>query len=236
LSPGNRRGTFPGGSLGWRVSQENFFKNSSVAKVWTDFKLRGSYAQVGNVDIGNYPYAGTYLPYLYGAQAAIGYSQFGNALLRYETSKKEDYGIDLGFFDGRITVSADYYRNLVDGLILGVQTPPSDGVPLNQYNANVGTLYNKGFELVVTTQNINRQDFSWSTSLNFSTNVNKVTALDANNTPLYPTYLGGSYTVTKVGESISSLYGYDYQGVNPANGNPLYKKIDGTIVQGDINT
>ena len=234
LSPGNQRGLFPGGSLGWRVSQEDFFKNSAVASFLTDFKLRASYAQVGNSDIGIFPYAGTYSPVQYGLQPGIGYSQFGNAKLKYETSKKEDYGIDLGFFGGRITVNADYYRNLVDGLILGVPTAPSLGVPNNSYNDNVGSLYNKGFELGISTQNVRNENFTWTTSFNFSTNRNQVTSLGATNAPIYNTYLGGTYTVTQVGQSISSLYGFDYQGVNPANGNPLYKKIDGTLVQGNI--
>lgn len=234
LAPGHQRGLFPGGSLGWRVSQEDFFKNSALANFWTDFKLRASYAQVGNADIGVFPYAGTYSPVQYGSQAAIGYSQFGNGNLKYETSKKEDYGIDLGFFDGRITVNADYYRNLIDGLILGVPTAPSLGVPNNSYNDNVGSMYNKGFELGITTQNVRNENFSWTTSFNFSTNRNQVTSLGGNNTPIYNTYLGGTYTATRVGESISSLYGFDYQGVNSANGNPLYKKADGTLVQGNI--
>ncbi|MFD1468327.1 SusC/RagA family TonB-linked outer membrane protein [Hymenobacter caeli] len=234
LAPGHQRGTFPGGSLGWRVSQEDFFKNSALGRVWTDFKLRASYAQVGNSDIGIFPYAGTYSPVQYGAQAGVGYSQFGNGLLKYETSKKEDYGIDMGFLGGRITVTADYYRNIIDGLILGVPTAPSLGVPNNSYSDNVGSMYNKGFELGISTQNVRNENFSWTTTLNFSTNRNQVTSLGANNTPIYNTYLGGTYTVVQVGQSISSLYGFDYQGVNSANGNPIYKKIDGTLVQGNI--
>lgn len=236
LAPGKQRGWFPGGSVGWRVSQEDFFKNSSLGKVWTDLKLRASYARVGNTDIGYYPYAGIYNPAQYGRQSGIAYGQFGNGNLSWENSKKQDYGVDMGFLDGRITVSADYYRNFNDGLILAVPTAPSLGVPLNSYNANVGALWNKGLELSITTQNIHNENFTWSSSLNFSTNANQVTSLGEGGNPIPGVYQGGTYTITQVGSSIGSLYGFDYQGVNAANGNPIYKKIDGSLVQGNIAT
>ena len=235
LATDYRRGTFPGGSLGWRVSQEDFFKNSSIAAVWTDFKLRASYAKVGNIPGPIYPAAGIYSPAQYASQAGISYSNVGNTTLQWETSKKEDYGVDLGFYNGRITVSADYYRNNIDGLILAVPTPPSLGVPNNSYNANAGSMYNKGFELTVSTQNIRNENFTWSTSVNFSTNRNQVTSLGDNGAPIYSQFLGGSYNVTQVGQSVGSLWGFDYQGVNSANGNPLYKKINGTIIQGNLD-
>ncbi|RZK28660.1 MAG: TonB-dependent receptor, partial [Hymenobacter sp.] len=126
LPTDNRRGLFPGGSVGWRISEEPFFKNSSVTSVWNEFKIRGSYAQVGNTELVNYfPYASLYGPAKYGSQNGIAYNingQFGNNDLKWETSKKTDFGIDLGFFDRRINLSADYYRNNVDGAILAVRT------------------------------------------------------------------------------------------------------------------
>ena len=236
LSPGKQRGWFPGGSIGWRVSQEDFFKNSSLGKVWTDLKVRASYARVGNTNIGYYPYAGIYNPAQYGGQSGFAYGQFGNSDLRWENSKKQDYGVDMGFLDGRITITADYYRNFNDKLILAVPLPQSFGVPLNAYNANVGAMWNKGFELSVTTQNIRNENFTWSSGLNFSTNANQVTALGPGNNPIPGVYQGGTYTLTQVGSPIGALYGFDYRGVNPANGNPIYRKADGTFVQGNINT
>jgi TonB-linked SusC/RagA family outer membrane protein len=242
LAPGNQRGWFPGGSIGWRVSEEGFFKSSSVASVWTDFKLRASYARVGNSSLNGYfPYAGSYSAAQYASQPGIAYSQFSNSQLRWETSKKEDYGVDLGFFGGRIVFSADYYRNFNDGLILAVPIPPSFGVPNNSYNANVGSIWNKGLELSLTTQNMRSDKFTWTTTANFSTNANQVTQL-ANGVPfLLGSYNGNAYTITQPGSSISTLWGYDYQGVNPANGNPIYRvnrNADGTssLIQGNIAT
>ena len=230
----NRRGLFPGGSVGWRVSEEPFFKNSAVASVWSDFKIRGSYAQVGNTDIGYFPYASLYGPAKYGSQNGIGYNingQFGNDNLKWETSKKTDVGVDVGFFSGRINLAADYYRNTIDGAILAVRTPLSLGVPLNSYNANIGALYNEGFEFSLNTQNVRNENFTWSSTFNLSTNKNRVTALN-NNEDIIDTY-----NITRVGESVGSLYGFVYRGVNKANGNPIYLKADGvTMVQGNIDT
>jgi TonB-linked SusC/RagA family outer membrane protein len=242
LAPGNQRGWFPGGSLGWRVSEEDFFKNLSIARVWTDFKLRGSYARVGNSSLNGYfPYVGSYSAAQYASQSGIAYSQFGNDQLRWETAKKEDYGVDFGFYGGRIVFTADYYRNFNDGLILAVPTPPSFGVPNNSYNANVGSIWNKGLELSLTTQNVRNDKFTWTTSANFSTNVNQVTQLAGSVPFLLGNYNGNAYTITQVGSSISTLWGYDYQGVNPANGNPVYRvtrNADGTssLIQGNIAT
>ncbi|WP_233454731.1 SusC/RagA family TonB-linked outer membrane protein [Hymenobacter negativus] len=227
LPVATRRHAYPGGSLGWRISEEGFFKNSSLVNVWNEFKIRGSYASVGNTNIGYFPYVGYYQPAQYASQPGISYGQFGNDQLKWETSKKQDYGIDLGFFKGRLNVSADYYRNDVDGLILAVRTPLSVGIPNNSsYNANVGAMYNQGFELTIGTQNVRNENFTWTSSFNFSTNKNRVTALSNNEDLLF------TYNITRVGESVGSLYGYDYRGVNQANGSPIYRRLDGVLVQG----
>jgi hypothetical protein len=86
-------------------------------------------------------------------------------------------------------------------------------------------MYNRGFELTIATQNIRNEEFSWSSTLNFSTNKNKITALNNNEDILY------TYNINRVGESISTLYGYDYQGVNSANGSPIYKRPNGDLIQ-----
>ncbi|QNE41826.1 TonB-dependent receptor [Hymenobacter sp. NBH84] len=234
LPSANRRGYFPGGSLGWRISEEGFFKNSGVGSWWNDLKIRGSYAAVGNVNIGSFPYASLFGAGKYGSQNGIGYNvngQFGNNELQWESSKKIDVGIDLGFLDNRITASADYYRNNVDDLILFVRLPLSLGVPGNGYNANIGRMRNEGFEFTINTQNINKADFTWSTSFNFSTNKNRVLALNNNEDVI------NTYNVVRVGQPVGALFGYEYVGVNPSFGYPIYRKNDenGTLVQGNID-
>jgi TonB-linked SusC/RagA family outer membrane protein len=234
LPSANRRGWFPGGSLGWRISEESFLRESSIRTVLSELKARASYAVVGNTGIGSsfFPYASLFGPGKYGSQNGIAYNrngQFGNQDLKWESSTKQDVGLDLGFLDGRFTLSADYYRNEIDDLVLFVRVPLSLGVPGNGYNANIGKMRNEGFEFNFTSQNINREGFTWSTNVNFSTNKNRVLALNNNEDIL------NTYNITRVGEAIGSIYGYDYVGVNSAFGYPIYRKGDGTLVQANVD-
>ena len=231
LAPGNQEAVLPGVSVGWRISQESFFKNSTALKFIDDLKFRGGYSKVGNTDIGNYPFAGTFGAATYGSQSGINYNQAGNAGLKFETSEKVDVGLDMALLNNRITISADYFKNNVDNIILFVPTPPSLGVPGNGINQNVGKMENKGFEFSIGSVNFQKKDFSWTTDLNLTFVKNKLLSLANNNSDVTFTY-----NINRVGYSIGSLFGYDYQGVNPANGNPLYKKADGTLIQGNIAT
>ena len=231
LPKGNQIANLPGASIGWRVSEEGFFKNSSAFKFIDDLKIRGGYSKVGNTDIGNYPFAGSFSAATYGANSGLFFSQAGNPDLKFETSKKYNAGIDLGMLNNRLNFSADYFTNDVDNIILFVPTPLSLGVPGNGINQNVGTMNNKGFEFTLGSVNIQKDNFTWSTDLNLTLVKNKITALSNNNADVTLTY-----NINRVGESIGSLYGYQYEGVNPANGNPLYRKASGQIIQGNIVT
>lgn len=234
LPEANRRGWFPGGSVGWRISEEPFLRESSIREVLSELKVRSSYAAVGNTAIGGsyFPYASLFGAGKYGSQNGIAYNrngQFGNQNLKWESSKKFDVGADFGFLDNRFTLGVDYYRNNIDDLVLFVRVPVSLGVPGNGYNANIGKMRNEGFEFNFTSQNINRPDFTWSTNINFSTNKNRVLELNQGEDIL------NTYNITRVGESIGSIYGYDFVGVNPAFGYPIYRKADGTLVQANVD-
>ncbi|MCW3462721.1 SusC/RagA family TonB-linked outer membrane protein [Chitinophaga nivalis] len=229
LPIGKQNVTLPGVSVGWRVSQENFFQNTSWLNFVSNLKLRGGYAKVGNVEIGAYPYAGTYKPSLYGSFLGVAFNQVYNPDLTFETSKKMNVGFDMAFLKDRITFTADYFKNDIDNMILASPLPPSLGVPSstqpNVFYSNVGKMYNKGFEFTINSLNIQKGDFTWSTSFNLSFVKNRVTALVDGADIVYP------YNLTRVGESLGAFYGYESAGVNPANGNQLWVKGDGTVVQ-----
>lgn len=231
----NRRGTFLGGSVGYRLSQEDFYKNSSIGRIMNDVKIRASYAEVGNVDIGSFPYVGVFTSAQYASQNGVGFGQAGNPDLRWERSKKEDYGIDLAFYRNRLTATFDYFRNNIDGLILAAPTPSSLGVPNNSINRNVGAMINKGFEAAISFEAINSKGFRWNISANFTTLNNKILALLKNNEGVDQDIIY-TYNINRVGYAVGSLYGYRYAGVNSSNGNPMYYKADGRIVQRDINS
>ncbi|WP_029273432.1 TonB-dependent receptor [Flavobacterium sp. KJJ] len=235
LSADTRWNNFPGVSAGWTVSKESFMEG--ISNVVSDLKFRGSYSEVGNTEIGNYPYLGLTISSPYGSLNGIGYSQFGNDQLQWESSAKVDFGADLGLFNNRLTLAFDYYRNNIDKLILAVPTSPSLGVPFNTINKNIGKLYNQGYEFAVSFKAINNANFTWDVSSNLTLSKNVVTSV-FNGQDI----IGGSSTDTNIapniiireGESMNSLYGFKYWGVNKANGNPVYYKADGSLVQGRI--
>ncbi|MEN2400777.1 TonB-dependent receptor [Flavobacterium sp. MC2016-06] len=231
---------FPGVSAGWTVSKENFMEG--ISKVVSDLKFRGSYSEVGNVDVLGgiaYPSKGLTVGSPNGGLNGIGYSQYGNNLLQWETSHKVDFGADLGFLDNRLTLQFDYYKNNIDGIVLAAPVDPSMGIPGNVVNSNVGKMYNQGYEFAVSFKAINTANFSWDLSTNVTLTKNVVTGLVAGQD-----IVGGSSTDTNIapniiirqGESINSLYGFRYYGVNKSNGNPVYYKADGSLVQGNLNT
>jgi TonB-linked SusC/RagA family outer membrane protein len=220
----------PGVSVGWRISDEGFFKNAESLKFVDDLKLRAGYAKTGNSAVpgGSYPYANLYSPVSYGTTSSIAFTTLGNADLKYETVNKVDIGLDLSLFKGRISFTADYYKNTDDNLIQAVPIAPSLGVPGNTILENIGSMYNRGYEFAVSTQNIKGRDFSWSSNFNISFNKNEVTSLNGGLDVL------NTYNFLRVGLSKNQFYGYQYLGVNPANGNPLYQKVNGQVIQGNI--
>ncbi len=225
----NRVGYFPGVGLQYRLSQEDFFKSSDAFSFVSDLRIKASFAKVGNTDIGSFPYFGTYGAALYGNQGGIGFNNTGNPLLKWESQKKYDAGLELGMFNNRLNFSATYWKQVTDDLILAAPTAPSLGIPTNSINTNVGSIENSGWELSVNGDIVTSAKFKWNATLNFSTQQNKVTAL-VNNRDIIT-----DYNIIRVGESIRSIYGYQYMGVNPANGNPLYMKGNGTVIQGRIS-
>jgi TonB-linked SusC/RagA family outer membrane protein len=237
LSPKTRWNNFTGFSGGWNIAKESFF--SSLNKYVDEFKVRGSFSEVGNTDIGSYPYLGLTSASPYASTNGIAFTQFGNDALLWETSSKTDFGIDLAFFNNKLTITADYYNNDIDGMILQVPVAPSLGIPSNVIRQNIGSMYNRGYEFNVNYNAINKDNFNWNISANLTLDKNKVTSL-----PNGQDILGGTFSdvniapnlIIREGESINSIYGIRYWGVNPANGNPVYYKADGSLVQGDLAT
>ncbi|WP_295335983.1 SusC/RagA family TonB-linked outer membrane protein, partial [Flavobacterium sp.] len=226
LPEANKWGLFPGASVGWTVSNESFME--SLKDVVSDFKLRASFAEVGNVSIGNYPYLGLYSNSKYGDYNGIAFSQMGNDKLKWETSTKYDVGFDASFFNGKFKLGFDYFLNDQDGLILQAPTPPSLGIPGNQVAKNIGSLTNDGYEFTFETTLFDKENFSWTVDGNLSLVSNTVNTLVNGQDIKYEN------NILREGEPMYALWGYRYWGVNPANGNPVYFKADNSLVQGNI--
>lgn len=225
----NRIGYFPGVSFAWRISEEGFMKNSSALSFISDLRLRGSFAEVGNTSIGSFPYLGTYGAAAYGNQSGIAFSNTGNPELKWESQKTYDIGLDFGLFNNRLNFVMAYWKKDNKDIILSAPTPPSIGIPGNSISLNIGSVRNNGFEFAVNADIINASKIKWNAAFNISTQKNKVLGLvNGQDQP-------GDYNIIRVGESMRAIYGYQYRGVNAANGNPLWEKGNGTIIQGNIN-
>ncbi|WP_310393618.1 TonB-dependent receptor [Hymenobacter sp.] len=229
-------GNFYGASLGYVVSEEEFWKNSSFAQAFSFLKLTGSFGNVGNNQgIGDFASLQTYGSGLYGANATLFYSGAGDPDLTWETSKKTDAGLSFGFLQDRLRGDFAYYRNLVDGLILDVPQAPSKGIPNDPRNTipgNVGSMQNSGVELNLSFNAIQNKAFTWTVSGNVTTLKNRVLALAFEGQRI-GTATSGLETAnfTEVGRSVGDILAVPTLGINPANGQRLIQKADGTVVQ-----
>ena len=230
FAPEVRSEVFPGVSAGWAISNEGFF--SSLKSTISDFKIRGSWGKTGNFNVlgGDFPYFGAFSPRKYGDYNGLAFSRMGNSDLTWEVLEKTNIGVDLSLFSSRVKIVADYYINDANRLVDRVQTPASVGVPNNQYIANIGNIRNKGWEFSVDADVIRTEDFSLNINANLTLNDNEVLELSNGADQIF------DYNIIRVGLPINSLYGVKYWGVNPANGNPVYYKNDGSLVQGNLPT
>jgi TonB-linked SusC/RagA family outer membrane protein len=156
----NRYGFFPAASAGWIVSEESFLAGNSLLSF---LKLRASYGLTGNAPSANRAHLGTYAGAPYTTTSGLRPWALANPDLRWEKTTQLNIGVDLGFFDDRITLEGDYYIKNTTDLLLSRPIPAISGY--NSIFENVGELNNKGFELVLNTQNLVGQ-LTWSTSFN----------------------------------------------------------------------
>ncbi|MCF2443925.1 TonB-dependent receptor [Dyadobacter sp. CY345] len=208
---GNKTGTFPSFSAGWRLSEESFMK--SIAFV-SDLKLRGSWGKTGNFLIPNYAAIGLLSPFNYVLNNVlvngIAPITINNDKLTWEKTTQVDLGFDLGLFRDRLFVSADWYKKTTSDLLLNVQVPASVG--FTTALQNIGEVENKGVELTISSRNI-VGGFTWTTDLNISANKNKVLKLGPTGDPILSTGGAGIRHVTQIGAPIGSYYGYVVEGI-----------------------
>lgn len=177
LSEGNKWQSFPSVALGWKISKESFLANSSVI---SDLKLRASLGYTGNDNVA--PYTSQALLnqqtfYANGANVVSGWQteNLANQALTWEKTRELNFGLDFGFLKNRISGSVDVYDRLSDKLIYKQQLPAESGYK-NTF-ANVGSVSNKGIEVLLTTKNIKSEKVNWETTFTFTKNVNKLESI-----------------------------------------------------------
>ena len=252
---GNEWGTFPAVSVGWRLSEEPFMKG----RLFSDLKLRGSWARTGNQAFGNYQ---QYAAYLLGdAQTQ---AQFGDTFIptirpgavdptiRWETTQAWDVGLDFSFMSNRLSGAIDWYTKNTEDLIFRV--PVAAGTNLSNFvTTNIGSMKNRGVELTLSARLIEggRSGLGWSTDFTASHNTNELTSINPIAGSVSRILVGGiaggvgtNIQVLQPGVPINSFYVYEHK--LGANGLPIYaegagadlamyvdQNGDGTINQDD---
>ncbi len=237
FADGKKWGNFGGVSAGWNISDEKFYKGK-ISDIINKMKIRGSVGTVGNLSaVGNFASLSTFAPVaIYGnANPSLAFSQAGNKNLTWESSNKFDLGLELGFWNNRITAEIGYYKTNLSNLIIPVPTPPSMGIPGNSITANAASMYNSGFEFNIVTKVIDKKDFSWEVTLNLTTQKNRVTAL-ANGVPeIVGTTQLERTNITRVGNSVGSFFMVKTNGVDAATGRRIFVNNAGQEVLFDFS-
>ena len=170
---GNQWGFFPAGSVAWVISEEPFW---NVAKTrMNTFKLRASYGQTGNNGIGLYDAYGAFATDVYNGHTTLLPSAMQNAAMKWETTTQLDLGLDLGFFKDRLRFVFDYYNKRTDDMLFSITMP--DTGPYSSVKANVGSARFYGFEAEISSVNIQKKNFTWTTDITYSFTRNKVLSL-----------------------------------------------------------
>lgn len=224
----NRYGTFPAFSLGWRISEENFFK--SLLPSVSDMKLRFGWGKNGNQEIANNAVYTLYQA-IYGTDRAwdpdkgtaydiagnnggelpSGFvkTQMGNESLKWETTTQSNYGIDFGFLNNSLIGSVDYFQKKTSDILIipprlavfgGGEAPWTNGASMD----------NSGVEVMLTYNHTINKDWNFSVSGNFATYRNKVTKLPVSSLNAYP---GNGTDKTIIGRPINSFFGYVADGL-----------------------
>jgi TonB-dependent starch-binding outer membrane protein SusC len=237
FGPHNRYGVFSSVSAGWIISNENFMAN---VKQVSNLKLRGSWGQLGNDNIGAYQYSNTLATganYLVGGTLANGLTSLslGNPNIKWETTKTTNIGIDLGLFTNKIIFTADYFVKNTTGLLVQVPLPMSFGVPNAPYQ-NAGDVRNKGIELALRYQK-NTGDLQYSFGANFTSIRNRVTSLGGS-APIEgynnASAATGNITRTEVGQPIGYFYGYKTAGIFQSDAEVAAYGLQPNAKAGDI--
>lgn len=241
-----RWGYFPSASLAWRISREAFMEKLH----WlSDLKLRVSYGQAGNNRIDDYLFLNTYsatvqYPLNEGLNPGYVANGLANSRLKWETTVSRNIGLDVAFFNNRLQLTADAYKNTVQDLLIPIRIPVSSGHA--QQLQNVGTTSNTGIELSLSAAVIQSKNFTWSSNFNIAFNRNKVEKLTGYLDYFYANSGFGisgqpADFIVKTGQPVGSMYGYVNDGFYTVNdfdydaGTGVYTLKDGvTDVSGAI--
>ena len=243
----NRWGYFPSVSGAWQIGKENFMSNADFVN---SLKLRAGWGLTGNNRIGDYTSQnqfgfGIWNPYVFGEgevyQPGAIQTTFAVPDLRWEKTGQTNIGLDFSMFQSRFSGTLDYYNKRTDDLLLWADMALSTG--FGAVAQNVGSVSNKGFELTLSGLIINKTDFTWNSSINISTNENKVLSLNDGQEFIKSDpgldWNSEYYYISEVGEPVGMMYGLVYDGLYQAEDfiyDPIANPVSPYILKDGIST
>ncbi|MEL1253927.1 TonB-dependent receptor [Flavobacterium sp. DGU38] len=217
FAPENNTGNFYGISGAWKLSNEKFLH---LPAWFNTIKLRGGYGELGNNTIGLYAYASTlnsFASYNFNGTLANGTTSVRTTDpdISWETTATTNFAVDLGFFDNKLQLTAEYYIKKSNDLLINFPIPYStgsisyadNGFANPDVETNAASIENKGLEFTASYRN-NNHAFKYGISGNISFLKNKVLGLGKSNLPIY-----GAASKTEVGRSVGEIYGYETAGI-----------------------
>jgi len=223
----NRWGYFPSVSGAWRIDREDFAKDLGYL---SQAKLRAGWGLSGNNRIGDFDSFSQLdidntSGYVWGSGQGFVPGAFQSNLgvpdLKWETTSQLNIGLDFGFFNDKISGTIDFYNKITSDLLLNAEVAPHTG--FQRIQQNIGKVQNRGLEFNLNTKNIEKDNFSWTTSFNISFNRNKTLALNNGQTEILvdPQWSWESGTefqyITRVGQPVGMIYGLRFDGIYQAD-------------------
>ena len=250
FSVNNKWAFFPSGAFAWNMKNESFMSGVDAVSFW---KWRVSYGVTGNQAIGPYQTLARFSPVftVINGQTvnAVRPTRVANNDLTWETTTQLNAGADIGFFDDRLSLTAEYYRMVTSDLLFNVSLPQYSGY--TSQLKNIGEVENKGIELTLSSRNIDR-GLKWNMDINFSANRNKVLSLPDDNDIQYGSGPGhlvglGNTQILREGHPVGTFFGWVYDGVyqegdtfvpgggfEQAAGGEKFRDINGRDAEGNL--
>ena len=228
FGPQNSFGNFGAAGFAWLFDQEDFFKRLS----WLSMgKLRGSIGTTGNDKIGDYQYLQTYITSasIYNGVIGLNPARLFNEAFSWESTLKRELALDLGFWQGKGSLSVAYYSNISSNQLVGIPLPSTTGFSTIQSNLPA-RVRNTGWEFDASFQLLNKGELKYETSINLSIPRNKLLE--------FPNLAGSTYANQYVvGFPMTIARLYQFEGVDPANGLYRFKDFnnDGAVTRPDDN-
>ena len=181
FAAGNHWGYFPSVGVGWNIAKEAFMADQ---KIFDNLKIRGSYGQVGNDQIGSNTYlniATINAPYFFGQTPVqnygISFTQLPDPNVKWETTKEYDFGIDFSLLKSRLSGEVDYYKKEVDNALINIKIPGTLPDADGQYTTNAASFVNKGIEVALNWRDNISKEFTYNIGANAAFNQNKIIGL-----------------------------------------------------------